>query len=380
MATPSPHSAQRPNASPRSDQLKRSSDDQRRRQDDQHWPSDPHKHQYDQRWSRDEEEHSGRSDQLRQGLGWFSACLGAVAVASPNSVTRFLGVDPSRRDLVRLIGLRELANGVGLLSQRSPEAFSWMRVAGDAMDLSLLGVALAGNGTHRQRAAWTAAALGGVTALDILSSVQATRDRTEDAVRLTQAILVQRSPEDLYRSWRKLENLPSFMEHLESVTEVEGAEEGALPTEAASLRGSYGGARATAAERTRDVSEGATQSRRRSHWVAKPVAGQQVEWTAEIVEDRPGERISWRTVDGADVPNAGTVFFERAPGDRGTLVTVEMSYEPPAGAIGLGVAKLLGQDPESRVREDLRRFKRIMETGDLITTQGQPSGRTEEQP
>lgn len=340
MATPSPHSAQRPQASPRSDQFKQISDGQRRRQGEQHGPTD--RHRYDPRWPRDDEdEHSGRSDQLRQGLGWFSACLGAVAVASPNSVTRFLGVDPSRRDLVRLIGLRELANGVGLLSQRSPHAFSWMRVAGDAMDLSLLGVALAGNGTHRQRAAWTAVALGGVTALDIVSSVQATRDRAGEAVRLTQAILVQRSPQDLYRYWRTLENLPSFMEHLESVTEMEGAD-------------------------------------RRSHWVAKPVAGQQVEWTAEIVEDRPGERISWQSVDGSDVPNAGTVFFERAPGDRGTIVTVEMSYDPPAGAIGLGVAKLLGQDPESRVREDLRRFKRIMETGELITTQGQPSGRSEE--
>jgi uncharacterized membrane protein len=313
-------------------------------------------------------------------LGWFSACLGAVAVASPNSVTRLLGVDPSRRDLVRLIGLRELANGVGLLSHRSPQTFSWMRVAGDAMDLSLLGVALAGNGTHRQRAAWTAVALGGVTALDIVSSVQAGRERSQESVHLTQSILVQRSPDDLYRYWRKLENLPSFMEHLESVTEMQSVEGGRIQMVAAHPRDGSGDARSTTADRTGGVTAAATESPRHSHWVAKPVAGQQVEWTAEIVEDRPGERISWQTVDGADVPNEGTVFFERAPGDRGTLVTVEMRYDPPAGAIGLGVAKLLGQDPESRVREDLRRFKRIMETGELITTQGQPSGRTEEQP
>jgi uncharacterized membrane protein len=150
------------------------------------------------------------------------------------------------------------------------------------------------------------------------------------------AMAINRSPEELYRYWRDFENLPRFMKHLEAV---------------------------------RVTGDG------RSHWVAKAPADKTVEWDAVIVEDKPNESISWRSLEGADVDNKGTVWFETATGGRGTVVTVELEYDPPAGALGATVAKLLGEDPDWQVRDDLRRFKQVMETGEVITTEGQPAGR-----
>lgn len=97
---------------------------------------------------------------------------------------------------------------------------------------------------------------------------------------------------------------------------------------------------------------------------------------AEITEERSSEYIAWRSLKGADVENSGWVRFEAAPGGRGTIVSVEMQYSPPAGAIGATVAKILGRAPEQEVEEDLRRFKQVMETGEIITTVGQPAGRS----
>jgi uncharacterized membrane protein len=114
----------------------------------------------------------------------------------------------------------------------------------------------------------------------------------------------------------------------------------------------------------------------RSRWTARGLAGKNIRWDAEIVEDKPGERIGWRSLEGAAVNNSGSVGFEQAPGGRGTLVTIEMQYSPPAGAFGATVAKLLGRAPEQEVEEDLRRFKQMMETGEIITTEGQPAGRS----
>jgi uncharacterized membrane protein len=115
---------------------------------------------------------------------------------------------------------------------------------------------------------------------------------------------------------------------------------------------------------------------RRSHWVAKApkIAGGQVEWDAEVTADEPGRRIAWRSVGGADVDTAGEVRFEEAPGDRGTVVHVAMSYLPPAGRVGHWVAKLFGEAPTGTIREDLRRFKSQMEAGESPTTVGQPRG------
>jgi uncharacterized membrane protein len=110
--------------------------------------------------------------------------------------------------------------------------------------------------------------------------------------------------------------------------------------------------------------------------VAKGPGGTPVEWDAEIISDKPNDLISWHSLEGADVDNAGSVRFERAPGGRGTIVRVKMQYRPMAGKLGTAVATLFGQAPEKQVKVDLYRFKQVMETGEVARTEGQPAGRS----
>jgi uncharacterized membrane protein len=151
------------------------------------------------------------------------------------------------------------------------------------------------------------------------------------------SMTINKSPWELYQLWRNFENLPKIMSHLESVTVTDG---------------------------------------KRSHWIAKApsIAGGKVEWDAEIINDEPTALIAWRSLPNADVDNAGSVRFVPAPGDRGTEVKVVIDYIPPAGVVGKWAARLFGEDPETQITEDLRRFKRIMETGEAATTKGQPRG------
>ncbi|MFF0308363.1 SRPBCC family protein [Streptosporangium sp. NPDC004379] len=157
-------------------------------------------------------------------------------------------------------------------------------------------------------------------------------DRIRD---LRAAVTINHPREEVYRYWRDFGHLPRFMTHLESV-EVTG--------------------------------DG------RSHWTARGPAGKSVQWDAEIVEDRPGELISWRSTGRATVPNSGTVRFADAPGGRGTEVRVSLSYDPPGGKAGLALARLLGEHPEQQVHDDLRRFKQVMETGEVVRSEGSPEG------
>jgi uncharacterized membrane protein len=206
------------------------------------------------------------------------------------------------------------------------------------MDLALLGAALNSADGRRGRVTAATAAVAGVTALDVLCSRQISRSPEVNisGIHVRKSITVNRPPEELYRFWHNFENLPRFMNHLESV-QVNGE--------------------------------------RRSHWVAKGPAGTSVEWDAEVIHDRPNELIEWRSLEGADVDNSGLVQFQRAPGGRGTVVRVEMEYNPPAGVIGAIVAKLFGEAPEKQVKVDLLRFKQLMETGEIARTEGQPAGR-----
>ncbi|MGH9631299.1 MAG: SRPBCC family protein [Bryobacteraceae bacterium] len=151
------------------------------------------------------------------------------------------------------------------------------------------------------------------------------------------SVTVNKGPEELYRFWRKLENLPHFMKHLESVEET----------------GASG-----------------------SHWVARGPAGTRVEWDAEIIAADENRRIAWRSLEGSDVDHTGSVEFRPAPGNRGTEVHVSMQYRPPAGALGKAFAWFWGEEPSQQIAGDLRRFKQLMETGEVTSTQGQSSGRT----
>lgn len=113
----------------------------------------------------------------------------------------------------------------------------------------------------------------------------------------------------------------------------------------------------------------------RSHWVAQGPLAMKVEWDAELYNENPNEMVAWRSLPGADVDNTGSVHFTAAPAGRGTEVRVVMKYNPPAGKAGAIIAKLFGKDPEGLIREDLRRFKQLMETGEIPTVQGQTSCR-----
>lgn len=149
------------------------------------------------------------------------------------------------------------------------------------------------------------------------------------AVRVDRSVTIERPREELYAYWRQLDNLPRIMQHLESVTVLD---------------------------------------EKRSRWKAKAPAGQTVEWDAIINHEEPNVRIGWKSEGNATVPNAGSVRFADAPGGRGTEVHVTLEYDPPAGRVGRLVARLFGEEPDVQVREDLRRFKSIMEAGEAPTS------------
>lgn len=280
-----------------------------------------------------------QEEKLAQALGWFSVGLGLAEFLAPRSVARAIGAPRSDATL-RLFGLREIANGVGILAQRRPATLVWGRVAGDMMDLAALGSAAASPAADGGRLTTAAAAVLGVTAADALCAAALSRpvDATtpEGAVRVRKAVTINRPAERLFRLWHDLENLPRWMSHLESV---------------------------------RVTGDG------RSHWVARGPAGMSVEWDAETTEDRPAERIGWRSLPGAVVSHTGSVTFEPRTGAHGTVVRVELTYDAPGGPASAVVAKLFGREPGQEVQEDLRRFKQSAETGEVATTEGQPRGR-----
>lgn len=145
-------------------------------------------------------------------------------------------------------------------------------------------------------------------------------------IRVEKSVTVNATPEKLYQFWRNFENLPRFMSHLQSVKVIDS---------------------------------------KRSHWKTKGPAGTDVEWDAEIINEVPNELIGWRSVEGSDVNNAGSVHFTEATGGRGTEVKVILRYDPPGGVFGAAVARVLGEDPARQVQEDLRIFKQLIETGEV---------------
>lgn len=142
-------------------------------------------------------------------------------------------------------------------------------------------------------------------------------------------VTINRPRADLFAYWRDLTNLPTFMDNIVSVS-VDG-----------------GG---------------------RSHWVVKAPGGKTVEWDAVITEQRENEMIAWASTEGADVPNSGRIDFRDEPGGRGTQVTATIVYDPPAGVVGKLIAKLFQREPAIQARRDLRRFKQLMETGEITTS------------
>jgi uncharacterized membrane protein len=180
-----------------------------------------------------------------------------------------------------------------------------------------------------------------VLLLDLAGAARARAARRRDAlpgrqpVRVRSAVTVNKPPAQVYRRWRNLEELPRYLYHLTEVRVVD---------------------------------------RNRSHWVARAPAGKRVEWDAEIVADEPERLLSWRALPGTKVPNSGRVWFAPAPAGAGTEVTVELAYQPPGGRAGARLAGLFGERPEQQVSDALRRFKQVLETGEVVRSDGTPEG------
>lgn len=281
-------------------------------------------------------ETTGSARQVAVGLGCFSVALGTAELLAPRAIARLIGVNPTDATLTTLrgFGAREIASGVAILAQPHDARWMWARVGGDAIDLSALGAAMRDDDTSTGRATAAALAVLGVTAADILCAraLDGAREPvTREGFRVVEATTINRGIDEVYAFWQRFQNLPRFMRHLESVE----------------LLGD-----------------------RRSRWRAKGPAGLRVEWEAETTAERPNELIAWRSLPGSQVDNSGTVRFQTAPGARGTEVRVELEYRPPAGALGRNVAWLFGEEPAQQIHEDLRRFKQLLETGEIPLSDG----------
>lgn len=180
---------------------------------------------------------------------------------------------------------------------------------------------------------------GGSLAYHGATAEKSLTDKVSDAVGINQSLKVEKtvtirkSAEELYNYWHNFENLPTFMKHVKSVT---------------------------------------VMNETRSHWIANAPLGQSVEWDADIIKDEPNHLIAWASAENAEVNNSGFVRFSPAPGDRGTEVKVVLEYDIPGGRVSAAIAKLFGEEPEQQIGDELRRFKQLMEAGEIATTEGQP--------
>ena len=280
---------------------------------------------------------------LAKGLGWFSIGLGLAELTAPASMARLIGVrdNETAHRLLRAYGARGVANGVAILGFGADDAeWLWTRAAGDVLDLATMGAAVRRDGgTNVRKLAVGMASIAGVLVADVVAARGLSREhgngaemppRQRSSIRVSKTFTINAQPDEVYSFWRQLDNLPRFMRHLESVEPL---------------------------------------GSRMSHWVARGPAGMRIGWDAEMIEDTP-QRISWRSLDRADVANSGTVEFRPAPGDRGTELRVRLQYDPPGGKAGKWFAKLFGEAPEQQLHEDLRRVKSLIEAGEISQSQG----------
>jgi uncharacterized membrane protein len=206
---------------------------------------------------------------------------------------------------------------------RTATAFRWSAlITGGA--LTLIGL------SKRSKSGAAIAAAGG-----LLSFAGAKAGARQRELIARSSILLNCTPEEAYQFWSKFENLPLFMRHLESVTRI---------------------------------GEG------RSRWTAIGPLGKRTSWDAEIAFDRKDDVIAWRSLPESEIYVDGIVKFQTAPANRGTIITVVVVYQPPAGSIGGALAKILGKNPSFMMRQDLRRLKALIETGEIPTVEDQTHG------
>jgi uncharacterized membrane protein len=277
---------------------------------------------------------------MRHPLGWLSIGLGTLHLAAPRAVQRMSGADDSAasRAVMTLIGARELLHGAGLLGSRRPAGWAWSRVAGDALDLTSLGMAVARRrGSHRRRLIGVTGVVTVLTAVDVVAAVRASRAAAERrAIEMTATTTIRRPRSEVYAFWRRLENLPTFMAHLDDVY---------------------------------------ASDERHSRWRATAPFGRTVAWDAELTQDVRDTRIQWRSIGRTAVPNSGSVTFATAPDGISTEVHVRLRYNVPGGKVGAALARYFGEEPHQQVDDDLRRFKQVMETGEVVRSEGTPWGK-----
>lgn len=156
-----------------------------------------------------------------------------------------------------------------------------------------------------------------------------------EGVKVDHSVSVMVSPQEAYEFVRDLRQWPVYLKHVQNVQVID---------------------------------------HKHSHWTVKAPAGTTVEWDAEIINEIPGQTIAWRSINSPDIESAGSLRFEALPGDRGTMIRASFQYLPPAGVLGIAIAKLFGEEPEIQVKDDLRRLKQLLEAGEIPTTSGQPRG------
>ena len=268
------------------------------------------------------------------GLGWFSIGLGLAELLAPRQLASLIGIEDKghRETILRLYGLREIAAGVGILAQSNPAPWLWARVAGDALDLTSLGFAFGAPDAKSAKLAGATAAVAGVTALDILAAQRFSEPSNgyaaSTSVTATESVTINRSAHEIYSFWRDFSNLARFMSFVENVRAID---------------------------------------EKRSHWTVRTLGGKTFEWDAEITQDEPGSRISWRSLEEAEIPNSGTVTFKPAAGNRGTVVRVEMNYSPPGGMAVAKLSRLLKGEPAGQhIYESLHALKQVLETGEVV--------------
>jgi len=277
-------------------------------------------------------------------LGWFSIGLGIAELVAPAFVARIVGIDEEEHErLLRAYGVRELAAGIGILTRPKPTYWMWNRVIGDAIDIASLRRAMNNPENNRAKLVMATLAVAGVTALDIASSIRLTSEASpaaghdagsfsadtveDDHLVLSSTVTVNRPIEQVYEFWKDPRNYAQFMDHLDSVNPETGG---------------------------------------RSRWKVKGPAGLSVEWEAEVGADTPNEMIRWRSTAASKVANTGTVTFKRAAGGRGTVVKLVVEYRPKAGALGVRLGKIFSTIPKTQLSQDLRRFKQLIEVGEVV--------------
>ena len=264
---------------------------------------------------------ASEKDPVTSFLGWFSLGLGIAELFAPGFVARIVGIDDEEHErLLRAYGVRELAAGIGILTRPKPTYWMWNRVLGDAIDLASLRRAMNNEENNRAKLIMATLAVAGVTALDIASSIKLTSEASpaaghdagsfqadtvaDDHLVLTSTVTVNRPIEAVYEFWKDPQNYAHFMDHLEE--------------------------------------------------------------EVKVVADTPNEMIRWRSTAMSKLSNSGTVTFRRAAGGRGTIVKLVVEYRPRGGALGVRIGKVLSTIPKTQLSQDLRRFKQLMEIGEVV--------------